>query len=263
MNRFAERRVLVTGAASGIGQATVLRLLEEGGTVVAADVSDDGLKRTWALAEAKGTAGRLDTTTIDIGDETSVIDGVRESIDKLGGLDVLVNAAGILRASHTHDTSLDLWNQVIGINLTGTFLVVRECLPSLLRCERSVVVNFSSTSAAFAHPYMAAYAASKGGIQSFTHALSLEYGKQGLRAVSVAPGSIKTGITDATAGYVPADADWALFSKLSPILPTTLESGGAAMGGPEQVAGVVAMLASDDGAFITGTEIRIDGGTHA
>ncbi|AWK70421.1 short-chain dehydrogenase [Rhodococcus oxybenzonivorans] len=263
MNRFAERRVLVTGAASGIGQATVLRLLEEGGTVVAADVSDDGLKRTWALAEAKGTAGRLDTTTIDIGDETSVIDGVRESIDKLGGLDVLVNAAGILRASHTHDTSLDLWNQVIGINLTGTFLVVRECLPALLRCERSVVVNFSSTSAAFAHPYMAAYAASKGGIQSFTHALSLEYGKQGLRAVSVAPGSIKTGITDATAGYVPADADWALFAKLSPILPTTLESGGAAMGGPEQVAGVVAMLASDDGAFITGTEIRIDGGTHA
>jgi NAD(P)-dependent dehydrogenase (short-subunit alcohol dehydrogenase family) len=126
-----------------------------------------------------------------------------------------------------------------------------------------VVVNFSSTSAAFAHPYMAAYAASKGAIQSFTHALALEYGKQGLRAVGVAPGSIKTGITDATSGYVPPDADWSLFSKLSPILPTTLESGGAAMGGPEQVAGVVAMLASDDGAFVTGTEIRIDGGTHA
>ncbi|KXF51070.1 short-chain dehydrogenase [Rhodococcus sp. SC4] len=263
MNRFDNRRILVTGAASGIGQATALRLLEEGGTVVAADVSEDGLARTAELADAAGTAGRLSVAAIDIGDEKSVTDGVSRSVEKLGGLDVLVNAAGILRASHTHETPLDLWNQVIGINLTGTFLMVRECLPALLRNERSVVVNFSSTSAAFAHPYMAAYAASKGGIQSFTHALALEYGKQGLRAVGVAPGSIKTGITDATSGYVPSDADWSLFAKLSPILPTTLESGGAAMGGPEQVAGVVAMLASDDGAFVTGTEIRIDGGTHA
>ncbi|MDJ0394860.1 SDR family oxidoreductase [Rhodococcus sp. G-MC3] len=263
MHRFAQRRILVTGAASGIGQATVLRLLAEGGTVVAADISDEGIEHTKMQAAAAGTAERLIVETIDIGNENSVTDGVSASVEKLGGLDVLVNAAGILRASHTHDTSLELWNQVVGVNLTGTFLMVRECLPVLLRNQRSVVVNFSSTSAAFAHPYMAAYAASKGGIQSFTHALSLEYGKQGLRAVNVAPGSIKTGITDATSGYVPADADWSLFAKLSPILPTALESGGAAMGGPEQVAGVVAMLASDDGAFITGTEIRVDGGTHA
>ncbi|WP_280236601.1 SDR family NAD(P)-dependent oxidoreductase [Nocardia cyriacigeorgica] len=263
MKRLEGHRTLVTGAASGIGQATALRLLDEGAAVVAADVSADGLAATRAAAEERGTADRLTTRTIDIGTEQSVVDGVRGAVDTLGGLDSVVNAAGILRASHTDQTSLDLWNQIIGVNLTGTFLVVREALPALLANPRATVVNFSSTSAAFAHPYMAAYAASKGGIQSFTHALALEFGGKGLRAVCVAPGSIKSGITDATPGYVPADADWALFAKLSPVLPTDLESGGAGMGDPTAVAGVIAMLVSEDGAFITGTEIRIDGGTHA
>ncbi|GAD85773.1 SDR family NAD(P)-dependent oxidoreductase [Nocardia asteroides] len=263
MNRLDDHRTLVTGAASGIGQATVLRLLDEGARVVGADVSADGLAATRAQAEERGTADRLTTLTIDIGAEQSVVDGLRAAIDTLGGLDSLVNAAGILRAAHTEQTSLDLWDQIIRINLTGTFLVVREALPALLANPRSTVVNFSSTSAAFAHPYMAAYAASKGGIQSFTHAIALEFGGKGLRAVCVAPGSIKSGITDATPGYVPADADWALFAKLSPVLPTDLESGGAGMGDPTAVAGVIAMLVSEDGAFITGTEIRIDGGTHA
>lgn len=263
MNRLDDHRTLVTGAASGIGQATVLRLLDEGARVVGADVSADGLAATRARAEERGTADRLTTLTIDIGAEQSVVDGLRAAIDTLGGLDSLVNAAGILRAAHTEQTSLDLWDQIIRINLTGTFLVVREALPALLANPRSTVVNFSSTSAAFAHPYMAAYAASKGGIQSFTHAIALEFGGKGLRAVCVAPGSIKSGITDATPGYVPADADWALFAKLSPVLPTDLESGGAGMGDPTAVAGVIAMLVSEDGAFITGTEIRIDGGRHA
>ena len=263
MNRFHDRRVLVTGAASGIGQATALRLLAEGGHVVASDIAEDGLAVTRARAEESGAADRLHTLVIDIGTEDSVIEGVRRAVDTLGGLDVLVNAAGILRASHTHETPLDLWNRIVTVNLTGTFLMVREALPALLATGNGVIVNFGSTSATFAHPYMAAYAASKGGIQSFTHALALEYGKQGLRAVAVAPGSVKSGITDNTGSYLPEDTDWSLFAKLSPILPTDQESGGAPMAGPESVAGVIAMLASGDGAFVTGTEIRIDGGTHA
>ena len=175
----------------------------------------------------------------------------------------MVNAAGILRAWHTHQTTLEQWNQIVGVNLTGTFLVVREALPALLANSGSAIVNFSSTSASFAHPYMAAYAASKGGIQAFTHSLALEYAKDGLRASCVAPGSIKSGITDATGGYLPKDADWSLFPRLMPILPTTTESSGAGMAEPNAVAGVIAMLVSDDGAWITGTEIRMDGGTHA
>jgi NAD(P)-dependent dehydrogenase (short-subunit alcohol dehydrogenase family) len=263
MKRLEGKRILVTGAASGIGQATALRLLDEGATVVAADIAADGLGQTQARADEAAIADRLTTMPMDVGNEDSVIDGVCSAVQTLGGLDSLVNAAGILRAAHTHQTSLELWNQIVGVNLTGTFLVVREALPALLANSRSAIVNFSSTAASFAHPYMAAYAASKGGIQSFTHALALEYARDGLRAVCVAPGSIKSGITDVTGGYIPQDADWSLFSRLMPILPTTLESSGAGMADPAVVAGVIAMLVSEDGAFITGTEIRIDGGTHA
>ncbi|CQD04286.1 SDR family NAD(P)-dependent oxidoreductase [Mycobacterium europaeum] len=263
MERLKGKRILVTGAASGIGQATALRLLDEGATVVASDVAEAGLDATRARADEAATAARLTTMPMDVGNEDSVVEGVARAVETLGGLDSLVNAAGILRAAHTHQTTLELWNKIVGVNLTGTFLVVREALPALLANSRSAIVNFSSTSASFAHPYMAAYAASKGGIQAFTHSLALEYARAGLRAVCVAPGSIKSGITDATGGYIPKDADWALFSRLMPILPTTVESSGTGMADPSVVAGVIAMLVSEDGAFITGTEIRIDGGTHA
>ncbi|MGO4750354.1 SDR family NAD(P)-dependent oxidoreductase, partial [Streptomyces sp. 2MCAF27] len=128
-------------------------------------------------------------------------------------------------------------------------------LPALLETGRGVVVNFSSTSAQFAHPFMAAYSASKGGILSFTHSIAQEYAKQGLRAVNINPGSISSGITENIFSLVPEDTDWNLFTKLTPAL-------GEGFGSADAVAGVVAMLVSDDGAFITGTEIRIDGGTH-
>jgi NAD(P)-dependent dehydrogenase (short-subunit alcohol dehydrogenase family) len=263
MKRLEGKRILVTGAASGIGQATALRLLSEGAVVVAADLAVEGLENTRVQADAAATADRLTTVAMDVANEDSVIDGVRLAAETLGGLDALVNAAGILRAWHTHQTTLEQWNQIVGVNLTGTFLVVREALPALLANSGSSIVNFSSTSASFAHPYMAAYAASKGGIQAFTHSLALEYAKDGLRAACVAPGSIKSGITDATGGYLPKDADWSLFPRLMPILPTTTESSGAGMAEPNAVAGVIAMLVSEDGAWITGTEIRMDGGTHA
>ncbi|WP_030990165.1 SDR family NAD(P)-dependent oxidoreductase [Streptomyces sp. NRRL S-1813] len=255
MNRFDGRRTLITGAGSGIGRATVHRILAEGGRVVAADIDAAGLRGTADRAAADGTAGRLETTVLDIADETAVRTAVAAAVAGLGGLDVLVNAAGILRASHTHETGLDDFNEIISINLTGTFLMIRESLPALLGGRAPVVVNFSSTSASFAHPYMSAYAASKGGIQSMTHAIASEYGKQGLRAVCVAPGSIASGMTSGGVPGLPDDADMSLFSKLVPAI-------GEGFASPETVAGVIAMLASQDGAFITGTEIRIDGGTH-
>ncbi|PWK73327.1 NAD(P)-dependent dehydrogenase (short-subunit alcohol dehydrogenase family) [Streptomyces sp. CG 926] len=257
MNRYEGRRVLITGGGSGIGQATVHRILAEGGRVHTVDVVEAGLKATADRAAADGHADRLTTALLDISDENAVKEGVAAAVAALGGsgIDLLVNAAGILRSEHTHLTTLDLWNRVIGVNLTGTFLMIRESLPALLAGERPAVVNFSSTSASFAHPYMSAYAASKGGIQSMTHALAAEYSKQGLRFVSVAPGSIESGMTTGTGPGLPEDTDWSLFTKLAPAL-------GQGFAGPQTVAGVVAMLGSEDGAFITGTEIRIDGGTH-
>lgn len=253
MKRFDGRRILVTGAGSGIGQATVARFLDEGGIVTGADISDDGLATTRQRAEEAGTADRLRTVTADISSEDSVRRDIGGAIEELGGLEVLVNGAGILRSSHTAETDLDFWNTVIGTNLTGTFLVTRQALPSLLESGKSVVVNFSSTSAQFAHPYMAAYAATKGGIQSFTHAIALEYAKQGLRAVAVAPGSIASGMT-----YNPGFPDGIDPDLIKKLLPWITEG----FAPPEDAAGVIAMLASDDAAFVTGTEIRIDGGTH-
>ncbi|MFF5501859.1 SDR family NAD(P)-dependent oxidoreductase [Streptomyces roseolus] len=260
LTRYEGRRALVTGGGSGIGQATVLRMLAEGGRVVAADISEDGLKDT--VAKAGDAADRLTTVVVDVADEESVRAGVAAAVTALGGLDVLVNAAGVLRSSHTHETTLDSFEQVLRINLTGTFLMIREAVPALLEGDGPAVVNFSSTSAMFAHPYMAAYAASKGGIQSMTHALAAEYAKQGIRFTAVQPGSISSGMTDGSGASrqslgpgLPADADMSLFAKLAPAL-------GQGFAGPETVAGVVAMLASDDGRFITGTEVRVDGGTH-
>ncbi|UNS96229.1 SDR family oxidoreductase [Streptomyces tubbatahanensis] len=253
MNRFDGRKILITGAGSGIGQATVVRLLREGGDVVAADISEKGLEKTRALAGEDGTDARLALAAVDISDEESVRQRIGGALEGLGGLDVLVNAAGILDSRHTETMTLEFWNRIIGVNLTGTFLVTRQVLPALLAGGKGVVVNFSSTSASFAHPYMAAYAATKGGIQSFTHAIASEYSKRGLRAVCVAPGSIASGMTHNPG--LPEDTDYSLLAKLSPAL-------GEGFAGPETVAGAIAMLACDDGAFITGTELRIDGGTH-
>jgi NAD(P)-dependent dehydrogenase (short-subunit alcohol dehydrogenase family) len=264
LQRYADRRVLITGGGSGIGQATVLRILDEGGRVVAADVSEAGLQDTAQRAVADGE--RLSTVVMDIGDEDSVKRGIAEVVTAMGGLDTLVNAAGILRASHFAETTLADFEQVVRINLIGTFLVTRESIPALRAGNSPAVVNFSSTSASFAHPYMSAYAASKGGIQAMTHALALEFSKERIRFNSVQPGSISSGMTDGVGESrqsigpgLPEDVDYSLFGKITSVLPL---DGGAMFAKPDAVAAVVAMLGSDDAYFVTGTEVRVDGGTH-
>lgn len=264
ISRYGDRRVLITGAGSGIGQACVLRILAEGGRVVAADISPEGLGDT--VEKAGDVAGRLTTVAMDISDEASARTGVTEAVAALGGLDTLVNAAGILRSSHLADTTLADFEQVLRINLVGTFLVTREAIAALHDGNGPSVVNFSSTSAHFAHPYMAAYAASKGGVLSMTHAWAMEFAKAGIRFNCVQPGSISSGMTDGSGSArqsvgpgLPEDADFGLFGKVAPMLPL---ADGAIFAKPDAVAGVVAMLGSDDAYFITGTEVRIDGGSH-
>ena len=256
MQRYEGRRVLVSGAGSGIGQGVALRLLAEGARLVAVDVDAAGLELT-AKDAGDDAADRLKTVIVDISDQESVRAGYAEAREFLGGLDVLVNAAGILRTAHTHEMPLEDWNRVIGINLTGTFLMVQEALPSLLESPHGgVVVNFSSTSAYFGAPYMAAYAASKGAVSAFTHAIALEYVKKGLRAVNIAPGGIRSGITTKSILDLPKDIDGQLFAKLGGMVD------GGNLGTPADIAGVVAMVASDDGKYISGTEIRVDGGAY-
>ena len=264
MQRYSDRRVLITGGGSGIGQACVLRMLDEGGRVVAADISRSGLDDT--VAKAAGCGERLSTVVMDVGDEGSVAAGVDAALGTLGGLDTLVNVAGILRSAHFLDTTPADFEQVLRVNLVGTFLVIRAALPALRLGEAPAVVNFSSTSATFAHPYMSAYAASKGGVLAMTHALAAEFAKEGIRFNSVQPGSISSGMTDGTGESkqsvgpgLPADVDFRLFARVAPGLPIP---GGAIFADPSAVAAVVAMLGSPEAFFITGTEVRIDGGAH-
>lgn len=242
----------------------MLRILEEGGAVAAADISEAGLADTRAKAGASDE--RLTTVTMDVGNEDSVVDGVARAVETLNGLDTLVNAAGILRSGHFAETTLADFERVIRVNLIGTFLVTREAIPALRLGTAPAVVNFSSTSATFAHPYMAAYAASKGGVLAMTHALALEYCKEGIRFTSVQPGSISSGMSDGSGESkqnvgpgLPADADLSLLGKIMSMLP---QPGGAIFAQPDAVAAVVAMLGSPEAYFITGTEVRIDGGTH-
>lgn len=262
ISRYTDRRVLITGGGSGIGQACVLRILDEGGHVVATDISEAGLADT----ADKAQSDRLSTLVMDVGDEASVRTGLAEAVRLLGGLDTLVNVAGILRSARLEQTTLADFEQVLRVNLVGTFLVTREAIPALRTGNGPAVVNFSSTSAQFGHPYMSAYAASKGGILSMTHTLALEFAKDGIRFNCVQPGSISSGMTDGTGQSrqsvgpgLPDDADYGLFSRLQPLLAI---DGGAMFADPSAVAAVVAMLGSADAFFVTGTEVRVDGGTH-
>ncbi|NEW54227.1 SDR family oxidoreductase [Nocardia cyriacigeorgica] len=252
MRRYDGRRVVVTGAGSGIGQGIALRLLDEGAQLVAVDIDEPGLAAT--ADKAGDAADRLRTVRLDIADPESVRTGTDSALEFLGGLDVLVNAAGILRPARTHEMPIDAWETVIRVNLTGTFLMTKAALPALLESGHGVVVNLSSTAAFQGSPYLAAYAASKGGVASFTHAIALEYAKQGLRAVNIVPAGITSGITTKSILEQPEGFDPSLFARLTGWL------NGGALGSPEDIAGVVAMVASDDGRYMTGTEIRVDGG---
>lgn len=254
--RFGGKVALVTGAASGIGQATLVRLVSEGARAVGVDTNEAGLRETLERArEAAGAGGTARTLAGSVASEADVRRIVADVVQREGRLDVLVNMAGILRACPTTEYSLEDFRTVIDVNLVGTFLCCREALPHLLK-TRGNIVNAASTSSLFGHPYMAAYAASKGGVYAMTRTLAWEYTKQGVRVNAVAPGGIFTPmVTGFAGGGMPKDADMSLFAHLQ------RPDGGH--GRPEQVASVIAMLASEDGAFMTGEIVRVDGGVHS
>lgn len=248
MQRYTDRVALVTGAGSGIGRATVHRLVDEGARVVAVDLSADGLAETAASAS---DASRVHPLDGDVSDRAFAPAAVAAALDAFGRLDLLVNGAGILRFEHSHEADLDAWEQVLRVNLTGTFLFCRASIPTLLE-HGGAIVNIASTSSHFGHPWAAAYASSKGGVLALTKTLAVEYAKQGIRVNAVCPGSIETAITGAF--HLPEGADGKLLHRI--MSPT-------GMAGPEVVAAAIAYLGSDDAAHVIGEDLRIDGATHS
>lgn len=249
MERFADRVVLITGASSGIGRATAERLAAEGATLALSDVNAEGLEETAATCRSLGATVR--TELCDVSSEESVAAVVSGAVAEFGRLDVLVNVAGILQFKDARSTTLDDWNRIIGVNLTGTFLMCREALPHLLE-TRGNIVNTASTASLHGHPWTVSYSASKGGVYAVTMTLAVEFGKLGVRVNAVAPGGIETPIQNAF--EVPEGADPKLIYRIMPL---------DRMRGPETVASTIAFLASDDGAHVNGEIVRVDGGTLA
>lgn len=243
MERFSGRVAVVTGGGSGIGQATVIRLAEEGATVVAVDVDGEGLVTTAKLA------GGVEAVEADVTDRAFAPALVADTVARHGRLDVLVNVAGILRTAVTHEASLDEWDRVLAVNLTGTFLCCRAAIPALLESGGNIV-NVSSTAALAGNPWAAAYSASKGGVLALTRTIAVEYAQQGLRCNAVCPGSIDTPMT---AGFVfPEGVNTKLVHRLMAVDRPR---------GPETVAAAIAFLASDDAAHVNGEHVRVDGAT--
>ncbi len=246
-DRFSNRVALVTGAASGIGRATALRLAAEGASVYCVDLNQEALESV--VAEIASQGGVAAARTCDISSESSVKEAVAACVEQFGQLDTLVNMAGILSFDDTAELELSRWQKVIDVNLTGTFLLCREVLPHLVTSGGNIV-NAASTAAMSGLPCGTVYSASKGGVLAMTRSIAVEYAKRGVRANCVCPGDIDTGMTNNV--QFPENMDFSL-------LPRGASLTGAK--GAETVAGVIAMLASDDGAHITGEEIRVDGGS--
>ena len=229
--RFSGKRVLVTGAASGVGMATAALFAAEGADVVAFD----------------RTAGE-GIIEIDLTDSGRTADLVREH----GPFDVVLNIAGMVKLDHIADISLASWQQQIDVNLTAPFVISQAALPGLLE-RKGNIVNVSSVAGVRGQAYSAAYCASKAGLLMLTKAMALELSQQGVRVNCVCPGGIDTPLIAEAAANMPKGMDDKLLQRLFNVMPPGFSQ-------PEEIAEAIAYLASDAARSVTGTALSIDGG---
>lgn len=214
------------------------------------DLNKEGLDETVASLTAIGA--RAIASRCDVSDEESVQDAVTEA-GQLGRIQIVANVAGIGGFHNAHDVPVSTWNKILGVNLTGTFLVIRAALPALLD-GGGAIVNVASTAGLIGSAYSAAYCASKGGVVMLTKALAIEYADKGVRVNAVAPGGVQTPLLGDFASSLPEGSDpkhlYKIISRMGYCLP-------------EDIAAAIAFLASDESYYTTGEILSIDGGITA
>ena len=240
MRGLAGRRVLVTGAAGGIGAAVAERLLAEGSLVAVAD-----------LAEPDGPHGATARLAADVTDAAAAERLVAEARSALGGLDALVLAAGIHWVGPTHEMPLDDFDRVLDVSVRGTWHCCRAALPGFIEQNAGWIVTFGSTAALVGAPRLAAYSAAKGAVLNFTKSIGAEYARQGLHANCLCPGATETPLLKRLMADRP-DAEQ--FRDAQPI---------GRFATPEEIAGVAAYLVSDEASFFVGAAVVCDGGFTA
>ena len=248
---FSGKVALVTGATGGMGRSIAAALARTGASVMASDVSEHAGSELLAQVDSRNLA----FTAADVSDGANVEALVAATVDRFGTLDYAVNAAGIELELSIEETSLEAWNRIMAINVTGTFLTSKYALPLLRASDHASIINFGSYDGYIADPNLAAYCATKGAVHALTKAMACDHGKEGIRVNAICPGYIDTPMLQQ---FVPAGVD-AAAARAEQIAVHPLRT----IGTPTDMANLVNWLASDEARYATGQLWVLDGGLSA
>ena len=251
MDRFTDKRVIVTGAGSGFGEAIAKRFAAEGGQVMLSDVNPAGIARV--AQEIADTGGRCSRFVCNVAEEDQVVALVEATLAEVGGVDVLVNNAGYShRQRLMWKISVEEFDAVYAVNVRGVFLGCKHVIPHMIEAGGGVIVNIASIGAVAPRPGVTPYNATKGAVLTMTKGLAMETARHNIRVNAVNPVAADTGFMKGAMGVDSLD------EQATAQLVTSIPRGRLAE--PRDIAAAVTYLASEDGDFLTGTAINVDGG---
>lgn len=253
MGRVQDLVAIVTGAASGIGEASAIRLAEEGAKVVCADVNGEGAEKTAQKIVAMG--GIANSYIIDISDSAQCDACASDTLSRYGAIDILVNNAGVNLPGVFHEVSNETIQKTLQINVAGAMYLSRAVIPQMLKQKRGSIVNMSSVNGLVSEPFLSVYSASKGAVVMLTRGIALDYAKTGIRCNAICPGWVDTPINYAHAEMMGGIEK--IYKEISNFQPI------GRPGEPREIGNLVLFLASDEASFITGSIISADGGMTA